>query len=383
LTVYLLAISTQGSEKMPVPFVDLGSQYQALRKEIDQSIEGVLTRSNFIMGDEVGAFEAAFAKMTGTRHAIALASGTDALSLAVQAIGIGPGDEVITVPNTWISTAFAATHAGAKVVFVDIDPDTHQIDIGAMEAAITPRTKAIIPVHLYGHPAPVDRIVEICRPQDIFVIEDVAQAPLAECGGRKVGTIGDIGCFSFYPSKNLGCYGDGGAAITNNDKMAERIRVLANYGQPERYTHTKIGWNSRLDTLQAGILLAKLDHLPEWNAMRRQHAATYDAALEGLPVKPSRAPKYGQSVFHLYVVELEQRNAAQEFLGSRGIMAQIHYPSPIHLQACYQDLNYKKGDLPIAETVMSNVLSLPMYPELTIVQIETVCAAMREFFEQS
>lgn len=364
---------------MKVPFVDLNSQYSSLRREIDGSIARVLERADFIMGDDVGTFEAAFAHTMGARHAVGVGSGSDALSLAVRAIGIGRDDEVITVPNTWISTAFAATEAGAKVVFVDIDPDTHQIDLAAMEAAITLRTKAVIPVHMYGHPAPIDRIVELCRPRGIYVIEDVAQAPLAECSGRTVGTIGDIGCFSFYPSKNLGCYGDGGAAITDNDDLADRIRNLSNYGQSERFMHTEIGRNSRLDTVQAAVLSVKLDHLSDWTEMRRRNAAMYDTVLAGLPVKPSQEPEYGRSVFHLYVIEMDQRDKCQKFLRDRGIMAQVHYPNPIHLQPCYRHLGYGEGDLKVAEATMSRVLSLPMYPELTVDQIETVGAAMRDF----
>jgi dTDP-4-amino-4,6-dideoxygalactose transaminase len=368
---------------MAIPFVDLNAQYTSIKSEIDAAIAGTIERGDFILGQSVSAFEEEFAQLVGASHAIGVASGTDALNLAVEACDIGPGDEVITVPNTWISTAFAATRVGAKVVLVDIDPNTHQMDIEALRGAVTDKTKTIIPVHLFGHPASVDQIVEIASPRNIKVIEDVAQSPLAECAGQKVGSIGDIGCYSFYPSKNLGCYGDGGCITVNDAQLANRIRAMRNYGQEQKHTHLSIGANSRLDTMQASVLQVKLKHLPKWTEMRRSNAIKYNQALAHLPVRPVSEPGNAKSVYHLYVIEMENRDECIEFLLGRGINAQIHYPTPIHLQPCYEDLGYKPGDFPVAENAMQKILSLPMYPEITEEQIHTVADAMTQFFNST
>jgi len=365
--------------KTPIPFVDLHAQYHSIKDEIDAAVATVLERCDFIMGKAVEEFETEFAEQIGARHAVAVSSGTDALNLAVKACGIKEGDEVITVSNTWISTAFAATRVGARVKFVDIDPDTHQIDVEEVSRAITDRTRAIIPVHLYGHPAPVDKLVELSAGRDIKIIEDAAQAPLTECGNRVVGSIGDIGCFSFYPSKNLGCYGDGGAVATNDDAIAENVRILRNYGQTEKFSHIDLGENARLDTIQAAVLRAKLPHLRNWTAQRRVLAGMYDEALEGLPINPVYEPSYGKSVYHLYVIEADDRDACVAHFRENGVMAQVHYPNPIHLQRCYDHLGYTMGSMPVTEKVMGRILSLPMFPELSAEQIVRVADVLRSF----
>jgi dTDP-4-amino-4,6-dideoxygalactose transaminase len=362
-----------------IPFVDLSAQYRSIKADIDAAIQGVIDSTAFIRGPAVARFEQAFAALHGVKHAVAVASGTDALHLAVRALDLGPGDEVITVPNTWISTAFAASYVGARPVLVDIDRGTYQMDAAALERAITPRTKAVIPVHMFGHPAPMDRIMALCRPRGIKVIEDVAQAPLAELYGRRVGTFGDIACFSFYPSKNLGCYGDGGAVISDDDALGRRLREYADYGQTTRYHHVRVGYNSRLDTMQAAILLAKLPHLESWTRARRENASRYDEKLKGFPIKrPSEAPG-ARAVYHLYVIEVDRRDECLRFLRDRGVMAQVHYPGLVHLQPCYQELGYRIGDFPVAEAAIPRILSLPMYAELTASQTDTVVEALATF----
>jgi dTDP-4-amino-4,6-dideoxygalactose transaminase len=363
------------------PFVDLAAQYHSIKGEIDAAILRVIENSAFIHGPALSEFEAAFARMMGVKHVTGVASGTDALHLAVRALGIGPGDEVITVVNTWISTAFSATYAGARVVLVDIDPHTYQMDVDALARAITPRTKAVIPVHLFGHPAPMPEIVALCRPRGIRIIEDIAQAPLASIDGKLVGTYGDIGCFSFYPSKNLGCYGDGGAITTNDDALADNIRRLADYGQRVRFDHTMVGYNSRLDTLQAAVLKTKLPHLESWTAARRRNARLYDERLKKIGVKVLVEAKNALAVYHLYVVEVERRDACFDYLRANGMLAQIHYPELIHRQPCYAELGCRDGDFPIAEAAVKRILSLPIYAELTETQIGNVVDVLRSFIE--
>jgi dTDP-4-amino-4,6-dideoxygalactose transaminase len=364
-----------------IPFVDLGKQFEDLDSDIMQAIRSVAESSAFIRGAPLQEFEQAFADLHGVRHAIGVGSGTDALNLSVLALGLESGDEVITVPNTWISTAFAISLAGATPVFVDINPDTYQLDADLLEQAITDRTKAIIPVHLFGHPAPMVEIEAICQKHDIRIIEDVAQAPLAKSHGRTVGTIGSFGCFSFYPSKNLGAYGDGGLILTSDDQLAETVRQLANYGQSETYTHVRVGINSRLDTLQAAVLLCKLSKLEKWTENRRAAAKLYDQLLSSLPVKRAVTADGAEPVYHLYVIEVDDRDNCLHWLRDNGVMAQIHYPSVIHLQKCYQYLGYKKGDFPVAENAADRMISLPMYPEITADQIGQVVETLKKFFE--
>ena len=362
-----------------VPFVDLKAQYHSLKAEIDRAMTEVIESSSFIRGPALAAFEREFAAAVGARHAIGVASGTDALNLALRALDLGPGDEAITVPNTWISTAFAVSHAGARLAFVDIDPATGQMDADDLGRALTPRTKAVLPVHMFGHPAPMDRIMAICRPRGIRVVEDIAQAPLAEVHGKKVGSFGDLACYSFYPSKNLGCYGDGGAVTSDDDVLAERVWCLADYGQKERFRHAMAGWNSRLDTLQAAILRAKLPHLVRWTETRRARAKRYGELLAGLPVRLPREAPWAKAVYHLYVVEVDRRDECLAFLRAQGVMAQVHYPACVHLQPCYAELGYRPGDFPAAEAAKDRILSLPMYPELTEAQMRTVADALAAF----
>lgn len=362
-----------------IPFVDLAAQHAALKEEIDAAIDETVTKSAFIRGEALERFEAAFAEVIGASHALGVASGTDALNLAVRSLDLDPEDEVITVDNTWISTAFAATLAGARIVLVDIDPATYQMDLNSLERAITPRTKAVIPVHLFGHPAPMPEIVQLCRSRGIHIIEDVAQAPLAEIDGQQTGTFGDVACYSFYPSKNLGAMGDGGAVVTNNGALARKMRRLADYGQDTRYHHADIGFNSRLDTVQAAILNVKLKHLRDWTGRRRRNAEIYNDLLSDLPVKRPSEDARASAVYHLYVIEVDGRDRCLEYLRSQGVMAQVHYPSLIHSQPCYEDLGYTDDDFPAANRAVNRILSLPMYAELRAQQMESVVATLAQF----
>lgn len=365
---------------MEIPFVDLKRQHAAIRDEVASAMAGVLESTAFIRGRAVREFEAAFAHMLGVRHAIGVASGTDALHMAVRALGIGPGDEVITQANTWISSAFAASFVGATPVLVDIDPQTLQMDVESMKRAVTPATRAVIPVHLFGHPAPVLEIVDFCRARGIRVIEDVAQAPLASLGGHMAGAIGDIGCFSFYPSKNLGCYGDGGAVVTNDDALAHELTLLTDYGQSETQSqdHHIVGFNSRLDSLQAAVLTVKLRYLEGWTEARREKAARYAELLADLAVKTPVEAAGARHVYHLYVIEMEDRDRAFETMREKGALVQIHYPTPLHLQACYADLGQGPGDLPVAEAAAGRILSLPLYPELTEAEMRYIVDRLAE-----
>jgi len=367
---------------MNIPLVDLFSQHEGISSDLFAAFNKLIETSAFIRGPQLTEFENAFAAMHGVDYAIGVASGTDALFLAAQAIGLKPGDEVVVPVNSWISTAFAASKVGAKPVLVDIDADTHQMDVGALEKAITKSTKAVFPVHSYGHPAPIRKIVDLCRQHSIWVVEDVAQAPLARLDGQLVGTFGDIACFSFYPSKNLGCLGDGGAVLTSDPELAHRIRCLADYGQSEPFSHRYLGHNSRLDTLQAAILAVKLPYLEDWTNKRRENAERYNRLFSNLPLKTPIVSKRAHHVYHLYVIEIERRDECLSFLRERSIMAQIHYKNLIYQQPCYSDLGYRQGDFPVAERVTSNILSLPMYPELTDNQAKEVFAGLSEFLDK-
>lgn len=363
---------------MKVPFVDLQTQFLALREEIMAAVESVMKRSAFILGSEVEEFERNFAAYCGAKYAVGVASGCDALLWALKACGIGPGNEVITVANTFIATVLAISMAGAKPVLVDCLEDTYEIDPSAVERAITPRTKAILPVHLYGQSADMDAIMAIAQRHGLVVIEDAAQAHGAMYKGKMCGTFGKVGCFSFYPGKNLGAYGDGGAIVTNDEQIADRVRMLRNYGQPRKYDHDIIGWNSRLDTIQAAVLNVKLKRLTSWNEARRQHAALYRELLADLPVQlPVEAPNV-LHVYHLFVVRVPARDNVLKDLEARGISCGIHYPVPVHLQKAYQHLGYRRGAFPVSEKVAGEILSLPMYPELTPEQIAYVCKQIRE-----
>jgi dTDP-4-amino-4,6-dideoxygalactose transaminase len=367
---------------MEIPFVDLNVQNTNLQTEIETAIRSVIDDSGYIAGPAVAIFEKAFAQWHGSGQVLGVGSGSEALNLALKSLDLKPGDEVITVPNTWISTAFAISHAGATPVFADIDPDTHQMDMAQLSRQITSRTRAVVAVHMFGHPAPVDQIVALCQPKGIQVIEDVAQAVGAEIGGKTVGTFGDIACFSFYPSKNLGCLGDGGAVLTSDDDLAEKLRVLACYGQSKKFHHTDIGWNSRLDGIQAAVLSVKLPYLNDWTEARRQHAKRYDERLRRLNLTLPKEAEGVRHVFNLYVIELAERDTILEALRARGVLAQVHHPTVIHLQECYKTLEYRKGDFPVAEQSADRILSLPIYPELTETQLDYVTQVLEDIMEE-
>ena len=362
-----------------VPFVDLGVQYRAISAEIDDAIAKVIQDADFILGREVRLFEEEFAEFCDSSHAVGVDSGTSALELALRAFDIGPGDEVITAANSFIASALGISHAGAKPVLVDVDPFTYTLDVKALERAITRRTKAIIPVHLYGHPAHMGPIRQLADKHGLVVIEDACQAHGARYKGKRVGSLGHAAAFSFYPGKNLGAYGDGGMVVTKDRKIANRLEMLRNYGQKEKYKHLFRGYNRRLDTIQAAILRVKLRYLEKWNAARRWNAKLYQKHLEGSGVVVPGEAGGAESVWHLYVIRTEQRDALKEHLINKGINASIHYPIPIHLQPAYHDLGYKRGDFPVTEAHADRILSLPMYAELTDRQIEFISQTVCEF----
>ncbi len=366
-----------------VPFVDLRAQYTTITAEVHEAIRSVLERSDFILGDEVDQFEVEFGRYVGTRHAIGVGSGLAALELALRAYGIGPGDEVITAANTFIATVLAIMAVGARPVLVDADPATYNLDPAAVGAAITSRTRAIIPVHLYGQPADLEPILELAKRRHLVVIEDAAQAHGATYDGRRAGAWGDAAAFSFYPAKNLGAYGDGGMVMTNDAGIAEKLRILRNYGQRVKYQHAVAGTNSRLDTIQAAILRVKLRYLDRWNAARQEHALAYDDLLKELPVlRPGRLEKAAH-VYHLYVVQVASRDQVQELLRTQGVSTGIHYPVPIHFQEACVHLGYRRGAFPVSERAAERVLSLPMYAEMTRLQREYVALALHQAVTQS
>ena len=359
-----------------IPFVDLKTQYLSIKDEIDEAIARVLESSQFVLGDEVIAFEDEFAAYCGALYGIAVNSGTSALHLALLAAGIGPGDEVITVPFTFVATVAAICYTGAQPVFVDIEPRSYTMDVNQVEGAITERTKAILPVHLYGQPADMDPILEIARRFNLIVIEDAAQAHGAAYKGHRVGSIGDLGCFSFYPSKNLGAYGEGGMVVTNNSDYAHTIRMLRDWGAERKYYHELKGYNYRMAGFQGAILRVKLRHLEAWTEARRAHAAQYDKLLAGSGVQAPTVMPYSRHVYHIYAVLVKNRDEVQRKLKVAGVATGIHYPIPVHLQKCFAHLGYKRGDLPIAKRVADKELSLSLFPELTDKQIDQVVAAL-------
>jgi dTDP-4-amino-4,6-dideoxygalactose transaminase len=358
-----------------IQFVDLVAQYQQLKPEIDAAMASVCGRGDFILGDDVKLFEQEFAAFCGAPHCIGVANGTEALQLALLACGVGPGDEVITCTHTFIATVLAIHQTGAKPVLVDCDPQLYTINPEEVARAITPRTKAIIPVHLYGQPADMDPILELARQHKLYVVEDACQAHGAEYKGRRCGTIGDIAAFSFYPGKNLGAYGDGGALTTMRADLAERVWLLRNYGQKVKYQHILKGFNSRLDTLQAVVLRIKLRRLEQWNEARRKAAAKYDQLLAGAGLMIPKVAPYAQHVFHLYVVQTPDRQRVQAALDAANVAHVIHYPVPVHLQPAFADLGYTTGSFPVSETLAPKIISLPMFPEITHDQIERVSKA--------
>jgi dTDP-4-amino-4,6-dideoxygalactose transaminase len=369
--------------QVTVPIFATKPQYLALKAEIDAAIAEVLDASMFILGRQGEAFEHEFAAWLGATHAVGVGNGTEAIQLALQACGIGRGDEVITVSHTAVATVVAISATGAQPVFVDVDPATYCLDPGAVEARITPRTRAVVPVHLYGHPADMGPLLEVARRDELVVVEDCAQAHGARYQGRACGTLAHAAAFSFYPTKNLGAYGDAGAVVTNDSEIARTVRLLRNYGWAEgrRYYSSHRGINSRLDELQAAVLRVKLRHLDAGNEARRALAGRYAQALAGLPdlTLPGEQP-WAHHVYHLYVIRTARRDALQRHLLARGIGTQVHYPVPAHRQDAYLDLGYAAGSLPQTERLVEEILSLPLYPELTDAQVEQVGTAVREFF---
>ncbi len=364
-------------EDPAISLVDLKAQYRALKPSIDEAIGRVLDEAQFILGPAVTSFERDFASYCGTADAVAVNSGTSALHLALLAARVGPGDEVITTPFTFVATVAAIEYAGARPVFVDIDPDYYTMDPARLEGAITPRTKAVIPVHLFGQPADMGPIVEIARRRRLVVIEDACQAHGGEDHGRRAGSIGDIGCFSFYPGKNLGAYGEGGAAVTNTSEYAADMRLRRSWGERVRYEHAVKGFNYRMDGIQGAILGVKLRYLETWTEARRAHASAYRALLAGTPaIVPLERPGV-RHVYHVYAVRLPQRDEWRAHLASMNIQTGVHYPIPVHLQPAYSDLGHRVGDFPVSERVATEVLSLPIYPELTGAQLERIAGALR------
>ena len=360
-----------------VPFVDLKVQYLSIKGEIDAAVLNVFDSTQFVLGKEVAAFEELFAAYTQTSHVMGVNTGTSALHLSLLAAGIGKGDEVITTPFTFIATVSAIDYTGATPVFVDIDPVSFTIDPAKIEAAITPRTKAILPVHLYGQPADMDPIMEIAKRHGLVVIEDAAQAHGAEYKGRRVGSIGDLGCFSFYPGKNLGAYGEGGAVTTNNPEFVRTVRMLRDWGAERRYYHDLKGFNYRLEGVQGAVLKVKMKYIEGWTEARRTVAARYDQALAGSGIPTPHAAADRRHVYHIYAIRDAQRDTLQTYLHDHGVSTGIHYPIPVHLQGAFAELGHKEGDFPHSEAAAREVLSLPMYPELPPDQQDIVIAALK------
>lgn len=361
-----------------IPLVDLRAQFQAIRAEVLAEIEAVLDGMELTLGPNTRAFEQEFAAYCGVRHCITVGNGTDALHVALRACGIGPGDEVITVPNTFVATVEAIELAGARAVLVDIDPRTGNMDPARAAAAITPETRALLPVHLYGHPAEMEPLLALAARHGLRVIEDACQAHGARYRGKRAGALGDLGCFSFYCSKNLGAYGEGGAVITDDDDLAARVRLLRNHGSTEKYRHDTFGFNARPDEIQAAILRVKLRHLDGWNERRRALAARYDAGLAGLGLGTPETVAWAAPVFHIYAVQTPEREALLTWLRERGIGAAIHYPVPVHLQPGYGHVR-RAGGLDGAERWSGETLSLPLYPEMTEDDVDYVIDAVRAF----
>ncbi len=365
---------------MNVPLLDLKIQYQSIRTEVEKAIQGVMEQTAFAAGPYVAAFEKAFAGFCGSRYAVGVGSGTEALWMALLAMGISPGDEVITVPNTFIATAEAIVFCGARPVFVDVDERTYTMNPGLIEEAVTPRTRALIPVHLFGQTADMDPIMEIAAKHGLWVIEDACQAHGATYKGKTAGSIGHAGCFSFYPGKNLGAYGEAGAVVTDDPELAEKMRWFLDHGQRKKYHHELIGWNGRMDGLQGAVLGVKLKYLRAWNAARREKARLYGRLLAGADglVLPREAP-YGEHVYHIFAVRSGGRDRLISRLAEKGVTCGIHYPLPIHLQRAFNSLGLKKGSFPIAERCAEELISLPMYPELRPEQIEYTAGLISEY----
>lgn len=367
-----------------LPLVDLAVQYKSIKEEVLRGVVGVLSKGNFILGEELSDFEDSFAKYCGARSCIGVANGTDALLLSLRALGVGVGDEVITVANTFIATVLPIVYLGAKPVLVDIDPQTYEINTSGLEQAITKKTKVIIPVHLYGMPAPIVDIMRIAKRHKLFVLEDACQAHGSSITGKRCGSFGDVAAFSFYPGKNLGAAGDGGAIVTNSKRLADKVRIMRDVGQVKKYNHDIIGYNSRLDTLHAAILSVKLKRLDEWNKKRNQVANLYRKYLLDAPVVlPPVEPAGYVSNYHLFVIRTKKRPALLEFLKKNNVFGGIHYPIPVHLQKAMKSLGYKRGDFPITERYAKEILSLPMHPNLSGRDVIYISSLIKKFFSNS
>jgi dTDP-4-amino-4,6-dideoxygalactose transaminase len=372
-------VGTKVLEKStPIPFLDLRAQFATLADELRQAVLEVTESGVYVLGPKVAAFEGAFAEHHGAKHCVGVNSGTSALHLALIAAGVGPGDEVLTVPMTFVATSWPVSYQGATPVFVDVDPETYTMDVSQVEKRITKRTRALLPVHLYGQPADLGPLLEISRKHGIPLIEDAAQAHGARYHGRPVGNFGLCGCFSFYPGKNLGAYGEGGAVVTNDDRVAERLRRLRDHAQPQRYHHDEIGFNYRMDALQGAVLGVKVKCLDTWTETRRALAERYWQLLGGLPLHlPTEAPGR-RHVWHLYVTLIPYRDEVKKALEARGIQTGLHYPIPVHLQKAYKHLGHQVGDFPMAERIGRECLTLPLFPEMTTEQQDTVCEALAD-----
>ncbi|MBN2012306.1 DegT/DnrJ/EryC1/StrS family aminotransferase [candidate division KSB1 bacterium] len=364
---------------MNVPFVDLKTQYQSIRDEIKDALDNILENTAFILGKEVQQFEEEFANYQQSNYAVAVNSGTSALHLALLAAGIRPGDEVITVPNTFIATVEAILYAGAVPKLVDVDPNTYNMDANLLEQAITSKTKAILPVHLYGQPVDMGPISDIARKHNLTIIEDACQAHGAMYRSKKVGALGQAGCFSFYPGKNLGAYGEGGMVTTDDEAMYQEMRVLRDHGSQNKYHHIRVGYNYRLSGFQGAVLRVKLKYLDKWTEARRRNAAYYDRILRDFKVTTPGVLNDVRHVYHLYITQVDQRDELQQFLQSHGVATGLHYPVPVHLQEGYQFLGYHEGDFPVTEQGCRRILSLPMFPELTEQQMQYVAQKIGEF----
>ena len=366
----------------PVPYLDLKAQIKPLRAEIDAAIAKAIDNCSFCLGPDVVQFEKDFAKYCGAEHCVAFNSGTSAEHVGLMLLGVGQGDEVITTPYTFVATSWAISYVGATPVFVDVDDATMNLDPKLIEEAITPQTKAVLPVHLYGQPFDVDGIREVCQKHNLPLMEDACQAHGAKYKGKTVGGLGDVSCFSFYPGKNLGAFGEGGALVTNNAEFAKRARSLREHGSTVRYYHDEVGFNYRMEGIQGAVLGIKLKHLAKWTSERQRVAKRYAELLAGTPLQLPTEPSYAESVWHLYVVRHAQREELKKHLEANGVGCALHYPLPLHLQKCYEQLGYQPGDFPNAEKAASECLSLPIYPELTDDQIVRVVEVVKDFFKK-
>ena len=366
----------------PIPYLDLKAQIKPLRAQIDAAIARTIDNCSFCLGPDTAQFEKDFAKFCGAEHAIGFNSGTSALHVAMLLLKVGPGDEVITTPFTFVATSWAISYVGAKPVFVDIDDATMNLDPNLVERAITPKTKAVMPVHLYGQPFDVDEVLEICRKHKLPMVEDAAQSHGAKYKGKTIGTFGELSGFSFYPGKNLGAFGDGGAVVTRNPALAEKVSLLRNYGQKVKYAHSLKGFNSRLDTMQAAVLRVKLKHLARWNDQRRAAAARYGQLLAGTELRLPRVAPWASPVWHLYVVQSNNRAPLQQALDAANISHGMHYPIPIHLQEAYQELGHGPGSFPVTESQAARIVSLPIFPEITEEELQRVAVACKGTADQ-